>query len=77
MALSRQSRGVLLAAAVIDAVLGLLFIVAGSALFGVAADVALIIGLVLLGSGASMVLLAVAGRRARPGRDPGEGSDRR
>jgi hypothetical protein len=63
MALSAQSRSVLLLAAFIDVVLGLAFILIGESVFGLTGNVALVIGLVLIGSGATMALITIWARR--------------
>jgi hypothetical protein len=84
MALSAQSRSVLLLAAFIDVVLGLAFILIGESVFALTGDVALIVGLVLIGSGATMGLITLIARRSALGpavrrdhdRPPGKVVDR-
>jgi hypothetical protein len=80
MALSPASRSVLLLAAFVDVILGLAFILVGDSLFQLEEDIALIIGLVLIGSGVSMAMITLIARRnAGPGvrRHQGDVVDRR
>lgn len=67
MAISRQARGVLFVAAAMDVALGLMFLAYGAALFGLEAGIALIIGLVLIGSGISLFVFAIVIGRGGPG----------
>ncbi len=67
MALSAASRSVLLLAAFIDVVLGVAFIVVGESLFGLDSTIALVIGLVLIGSGVTMALITLVARRGATG----------
>lgn len=67
MALSSASRSVLLLAAFVDVILGLAFVVVGESVFGLASDIALIVGLVLIGSGAAMAMITLVARRGATG----------
>lgn len=67
MALSAQSRSVLLLAAFVDVILGLAFILVGDSLFGLGSTVSLIIGLVLIGGGATMAMVTLIARRGATG----------